>query len=222
MSDHLPLFASVALEIFSPRPKPSVIFVHEFFKRAIQSLQKYSVLVIEKLIIRQLMNVKREHNLRGSPVTNQHSEIGLLLHDVARLLVRRFEQEARNLGGLNGRQWQAIAFLSQCEGINQTQLADLLEIEPISLVRMLDRLAERGLIERRQNPNDRRTWLLFLKEAASPFLVAAKPLDDAAQSEALSGVFDEDRDRLLQALTLMKTNLTAARRAAVAEKVHHG
>lgn len=153
-------------------------------------------------------------------MTDQHSELGLLLHDVAHLLAKRFEQRARNLG-LTGRQWQAIAFLSRYEGINQTQLADLLEIEPITLVRMLDRLAERDLIERRQKPNDRRTWLLFLKEAAHPFLVAAKPLGDATRAEALTGVSDEDRDRLLQTLTLMKTNLTAARRASVVEKEAH-
>jgi MarR family transcriptional regulator for hemolysin len=146
-----------------------------------------------------------------------HPTLGFLLHDVARLLRKRFEQRARNLGFTRS-QWQAIAYLSKNEGIHQAGLAEMLEIEPITLVRILDKLAERGLIERRQHPTDRRTWLLFLKEAAHPLLAAMQPIGEATRAEAFSGVLDADRDQLLQTLTRMKTNLMAATRTPVAEK----
>jgi len=150
-------------------------------------------------------------------MTDQHPTLGYLLHEVARLLRKRFEQRARN-SGLTRSQWQAIAYLSKNEGIHQAGLAELLEIEPITLVRILDKLEGRGLIERRQHPTDRRTWLLFLKEAARPLLLNMQPLAEATRAEALSGVSEEDRDRLFQTLTRMKTNLMAASRASVAEK----
>jgi MarR family transcriptional regulator for hemolysin len=133
-------------------------------------------------------------------MTDQHPTLGYLLHEVARLLRKRFEQRARN-SGLTRSQWQVIAYLSKNEGIHQAGLAELLEIEPITLVRLLDKLEERGLIERRQHPTDRRTWLLFLKEAARPLLLDMQPLAEATRAEALSGVSEEDRDRLFQTLT---------------------
>ena len=87
--------------------------------------------------------------------------LGFLLHDVARLLRKRFEQRAKDLG-LTRSQWQTLAYLANNEGIHQSGLAEILEIEPITLVRILDKLAERGLIERRQHPTDRRIWLLYM------------------------------------------------------------
>ncbi len=146
-----------------------------------------------------------------------HPTLGFLLHDVARLLRKRFEQRAKDLGFTRS-QWQAIAYLSKNEGIHQAGLAELLEIEPITLVRILDKLAERGLIERRQHPTDRRTWLLFLKEAARPLLAAMQPIGEATRAEALEGVPEANRGQLLLTLTQMKTNLMAATRAPVAEK----
>jgi MarR family transcriptional regulator for hemolysin len=85
---------------------------------------------------------------------NNNPTLGFLLHDVARLLRKRFEQRAKS-HGLTRSQWQALAYLSKNEGIHQSGLAEILEIEPITLVRILDRLAERGLVERRPHPTDR-------------------------------------------------------------------
>jgi MarR family transcriptional regulator, transcriptional regulator for hemolysin len=154
-------------------------------------------------------------------MTDQHPTLGFLLHEVARLLRKRFEQRAGHLG-LTRSQWQAIAYLAKNEGINQAGLAEMLEIEPITLVRILDRLAERGLIERRQHPTDRRTWQLFLKEAARPLLVAMQPLGEATRAEALNGLSDGDRDRLFQTLTLMKSNLIAACNAPAEKEAYYG
>ena len=148
----------------------------------------------------------------GQPPT-----LGMLVHDVARLQRKRFGQRARNVG-LTSSQWQAIAHLSKNEGINQAGLAELLEVEPITLVRMLDRLAERGLIERRQHPTDRRTWLLFLTAAARPLIGALQEIGDATRAEALAGVCETQRAELARTLTQMKTNLAAACRAPAEDK----
>jgi MarR family transcriptional regulator for hemolysin len=143
--------------------------------------------------------------------------IGFLIHEVARLMRKRFEQNARNCG-LTRSQWQAIAYLSKHEGIHQAALADLLEIEPITLVRILDKLEDRGLIERRRHGTDRRIWLLFLKDAARPLLADMQPIAETTRAEALAGVSQENRDRLFDTLNLMKTNLMAANRAPIPEK----
>src|SRR5258708_35255444 len=81
--------------------------------------------------------------------------LGFLLHDVARLLRGRFEQNARG-SGLTRSQWQVLAYLAKNEGINQSGLADLLEIEPITLCRIVDKLQARGVGERPPGPSDRR------------------------------------------------------------------
>jgi MarR family transcriptional regulator, transcriptional regulator for hemolysin len=148
--------------------------------------------------------------------------IGFLLHDVARLLRRRFEQRAKGLG-LTRSQWQTLAYLANNEGIHQAGLADILEIEPITLVRILDKLAERGLIERRQHPTDRRIWLLYMRDEARPLLEDMRSIGDAARGEALAGVTGEDRDRLYDTLTLMKSNLVQACRLGAGDKEkNHG
>ena len=110
--------------------------------------------------------------------------LGFLLHDVARLLRKRFEQRARGLG-LTRAQWQVLLYLALHEGIHQGGLADLLEMEPITLVRILDKLEARGLIERRRHATDRRIWLLFLQEAARPLLKTLRGVGDATRGESL-------------------------------------
>jgi len=153
---------------------------------------------------------------------NATPTLGFLLHDVARLLRKRFEQRAKDMG-LTRSQWQTLAYLSNNEGIHQAGLAEILEIEPITLVRILDKLAERGLVERRQHPNDRRSWLLYMREEARPLLDTMRSLGDQTRKEALDGVSSEDHERLYQLLTLMKSNLVQACRAAVGDKeTNHG
>ncbi len=134
---------------------------------------------------------------------------GFLIHDVARLLRKRFEQHARGIG-LTRSQYQALAYLSRQEGVHQSGLAEMLEIEPITIGRILDKLEARGLIERRQDPKDRRVWLLYLTDAARPLLEVMRDLGQITRSEALDGVSEADRDALCAALALMKTNLIEA------------
>jgi MarR family transcriptional regulator for hemolysin len=148
--------------------------------------------------------------------------LGFLLHDVARLLRKRFEQRAKGIG-LTRSQWQTLAYLAANEGIQQSGLADILEIEPITLVRILDKLAERGLIERRQHPKDRRIWLLYMRDEALPLLDQMRRLGEETRSEALEGASPAEREALFQALSLMKTNLLQSCRPQAADnETKHG
>lgn len=138
--------------------------------------------------------------------------IGFLVHDVARLLRRRFEQNARDLG-LTRAQYKVLAHLALNEGIHQGALAEILDTEPITLTRILDRLERAGLIERMSHPSDRRLRLLRLTEAAHPLLDAIFTIGAHTQGEAMEGISDEERDRLRALLFRMKSNL-ASRLAA--------
>jgi MarR family transcriptional regulator, transcriptional regulator for hemolysin len=148
--------------------------------------------------------------------------IGFLLHDVARLMRKRFEQNARDLG-LTRSQCQVLAHLSRHEGIQQGSLAEILEVEPITLTRILDRLEEAGLVERGAHPTDRRIRLLRLTKRAHPMLSDIFAIGAITRSEALDGVAETERDRLFAILASMKANLL--RKAASANgdrRASHG
>jgi MarR family transcriptional regulator for hemolysin len=148
--------------------------------------------------------------------------LGFLLHDVARLLRKRFEQNARDLG-LTRAQWQVLAHLARNEGIHQGGLADILELEPISLGRILDRLQAAGLVERRPHAKDRRVWLLFLRPKAHPVLEKMRAIGAATRAEALAGVPEAEREQLIHILTAMKENLIAASANGTGERImRHG
>jgi DNA-binding MarR family transcriptional regulator len=135
--------------------------------------------------------------------------IGFVLHDVARLLRKRFEQRARSLG-LTRSQFQVLAHLAKREGIQQSALADALDIEPITLGRILDKLAAGGFIERRPHASDRRIWLLYLTPKARPVLDLMQEPAEKTRAEALKGVSEKDREQLLATLGRMKVNLIEA------------
>jgi DNA-binding MarR family transcriptional regulator len=138
-----------------------------------------------------------------------HRTLGFLVHDVARLLRKRFEQNARG-SGLTRSQWQVLAYLERNEGIHQGGLAELLEIEPITLGRIVDKLQTMGLVERLPHPSDRRIWLLRLTDTAKPKLAELKVLGDRTRGEALSDVSEADREQLLKLLATIKGNLASA------------
>jgi len=135
--------------------------------------------------------------------------LGFALHDSARLMRKRFEQRARHVG-LTRSQWQVLAMLSTHEGIHQKGLADLLELESITLVRLLDKMAERGLVERRRHPTDRRLSLLFLTEQAHPLLELMRDMGRTTRQEATRGFSAEEEQRLLQMMKRMRSNLIQA------------
>ena len=139
--------------------------------------------------------------------------IGILLHDVARLMRKRFEQRARP-AGLTRSQWQTLLLLSKNEGIHQRALAEIQEVEPITLMRLIDKLSERGLVERRKHETDRRIWMLYVTEPARRLLEGMHALGEETRNEALEGIQDADRVRLLELLETMKSNLSEGCRAA--------
>jgi MarR family transcriptional regulator for hemolysin len=161
--------------------------------------------------------------MNGTVVKPKAPALGFLLHDVARLLRRRFEQNARG-SGLTRSQWQVLAYLANNEGINQSGLADLLEIEPITLCRIVDKLQTLSLIERHRDPSDRRVWLLRLTPAARPKLSLLRRHGEVTRGEALIDVPEADTERLLKTLQTLKANLTDACASPVARQkgVDHG
>ncbi|MGE0422351.1 MAG: MarR family winged helix-turn-helix transcriptional regulator [Reyranellaceae bacterium] len=152
---------------------------------------------------------------------NQTPTLGFLLHDVARLLRKRFEQNARG-SGLTRSQWQVLAYLERNQGIHQSGLADLLDIEPITLTRIVDKLEALGLIERCPHPTDRRVRLLRLAPAAHDKLVQMHKLGEMTRAEALAGLPEADRRQLLASLQILKTNLADACETPTTKRVSHG
>lgn len=138
----------------------------------------------------------------------EHTSIGLLLIDTGRVLRKRFEQNVRGTG-LTRAQWQVLKQIYQKEGINQGALAELLEVEPITVGRLVDRLEKSGLIERRPHPSDRRAWALYLLPAAHPLLDTLKVLVGETIGELLQGMSDAEIDETMRLLNRMKDNLIA-------------
>lgn len=138
----------------------------------------------------------------------EHSAIGLMLIDTARVLRKRFEQNCRGTG-LTRAQWQVLKEIYVKEGISQGALAELLEVEPITVGRLIDRLEQSGLIERRPHPTDRRAWSLYLLPAAHPLLETLKGIAAQTRAELLQDMSDAEVDEALRLLAKMKDNLTA-------------
>jgi len=133
---------------------------------------------------------------------------GFLVQDVARLLKRHFERRARQTGPpITRRQAAVLIHISRREGVSQAEIAALLDIEPISLVRMLDKLCEEGLVERHAHPTDRRVRTLWLTEAARPVVGRILRINQEVRAEALAGLSPEARDALIDTLVLVKDNL---------------
>ncbi|MCS3904353.1 DNA-binding MarR family transcriptional regulator [Methylohalomonas lacus] len=135
-----------------------------------------------------------------------NQNFGCLLHDTARLLRRDFNRRAQKLG-LTQTQWQALCVLSRNEGINQATLAELLEVQPITLGRLVDRLEATGWVERRAHPTDRRATTLYLTAKAEPILLDMGKLAEETRELALQDVSDAECNQIMQVLERIKANL---------------
>jgi DNA-binding MarR family transcriptional regulator len=136
--------------------------------------------------------------------------IGALLHDVARLIRRRFERRARHTGlAITRQQARALLSIARTEGVSQAAIATLLDIEPIALVRLLDRLHEEGLVERRLHPTDRRVRTLWLTPLGWTMVDRILAINAQIRDEACAGLSPAAREALLRALDHMKANLLA-------------
>jgi MarR family transcriptional regulator for hemolysin len=131
-----------------------------------------------------------------------------LLVDVTRLLRKHFDRRAAPLG-LTRAQWRALKLVHRHGGISQSALAELLEMEPIPVGRVIDRLQQAGFVERRADPNDRRRWCLYVEEKAQLVIDDMEKIAVALRDEAVQGVEEEDFYTLLKVLEHMKQNLVA-------------
>jgi MarR family transcriptional regulator for hemolysin len=136
-------------------------------------------------------------------------EMAFKIMDVARLLKTFADQRAR-FYGMTRAQWAVLVRLDLSEGLKQSELAELLDLQPITLTRLLDRLAHNGLIERRADPNDRRANRLFLTPAARPLLERLSDVGTDMMKTVLDGVDAKAIERMLRELETMLENLRGA------------
>jgi MarR family transcriptional regulator for hemolysin len=132
-----------------------------------------------------------------------------LVSDLARLLKTYVDQQARRYG-MTRAQWQVLSRLERSEGLKQSEIAEMLDLQPITLTRLVDRLCENGLIERRADPNDRRAKRLYLTEEARPLMDRLAVLGEEVMSEVLAGLDDNDVTQMLTKLGRAKENLREA------------
>ena len=130
----------------------------------------------------------------------------LFIHDIARLMRKRFDKRARSLG-LTRAQWLALAVLRRHPGINQAELADRLEVEPMTIARLVDRLEEAGWVERRADSKDRRSNRIYLTERVKSIVGQIRELAIQNRREALSGISVEEHDILVNILRKIKINV---------------
>ncbi len=143
----------------------------------------------------------------------EQESLGFLLTDnlrlTRRIAARYFEQYNMTLA-----QARALLGVFRWQGIRQVDLADFMEIQPISLARLLDQLADSGLIERRPDPKDRRAFQLYLTPAAAPMVKLINDASREFQAKALAGFTEEQKEGLLSGLNKLRENLTALSRNA--------
>lgn len=132
--------------------------------------------------------------------------IGFLIHEVARMLRDDFHERV-SCEGVTQAQWRALVHLCRNEGCRQHVLAESLEIRPITLSRLVDRLVEVDLVVRRPDPEDRRATLLYLTKAAQPLLSMFTEKAIQTRQRALVGVSDGEAELLVSVLQRMKSNL---------------
>jgi DNA-binding MarR family transcriptional regulator len=132
--------------------------------------------------------------------------IGAVVADVARLMRRSFDARARSIG-VTRAQWGVLSALRHNEGINQGGLADILEVEPITLCRMVDRLQDAALIERRRNLSDRRAWRLYLSDKGHERIDELRPLSEEVLAQAMDGISEDEQACLKRTLEKIRLNL---------------
>jgi DNA-binding MarR family transcriptional regulator len=149
------------------------------------------------------------------PSTSSHARLrrtlGFLLQDTSRLMRRRFIQRARETGlPLNRSEVSLLRHVKHEQGINQATLASYMDIEPVTVLRLIDRLEAEGLVERRPDPSDRRVWTVWLTEAAGPMLERIKAITLSVRKEALGGFSAQQAEALIESLVAVRENLIEA------------
>jgi DNA-binding MarR family transcriptional regulator len=130
---------------------------------------------------------------------NKNGSLSLLLHDVSRRVARAFDKQMEPLG-LTRSQWGVIIYVASEPGIAQTGLADKLEIGRMAVTGLVDRMESKGLVERRDDPKDRRIKRIFLSESARAIVPKMQQSGDLVGSGVFRGLSIEDRNHLIKCL----------------------
>jgi DNA-binding MarR family transcriptional regulator len=141
---------------------------------------------------------------------NQSAENSLfyVLHDATRQIRKHFDRRATRLQ-LTRAQWRALKATGRQEGLSQSELADILDMEAIPVGRVIDRLEKTGFVERRADPADRRRWRLYLTPKAHAVVEEMEVIAGELRDDALRGIPRADLDALMRTLKQMKENLAA-------------
>ena len=130
----------------------------------------------------------------------------LQIGETAHALRRAFDRRAAVLG-VTRAQWRVLVKLSRHPNLRQVELADLLDVEPITLCRIVDRLEDSGMVERRRDPADRRAWRLALTPKSEPLVEKLRALADELSREAFSGIAPAEIETMQRALAQVRANL---------------
>jgi MarR family transcriptional regulator for hemolysin len=128
--------------------------------------------------------------------------------ETAHALRREFDRRAAPLG-VTRAQWRTLAWIGRQPGMRQVELADHLDVEPITLCRIVDRLEEAGLVERRRDPDDRRAWRLHLTDKAEPLMHDLRAIAHSLTESAFAGASDADCEAVRTFLANVRDNLAA-------------
>jgi DNA-binding MarR family transcriptional regulator len=148
-------------------------------------------------------------SLRAEQRESADRNFGFLLHDVARLMRTTYDRKMRQLG-LTRSQWWVMTHLYFNEGISQTELSSILDIERATLGRLLDRLEAKGWLERRPHPNDRRIKRVYLTGEVELLMQTMRAMAADVRAQALAGVSAQEQEQLLGLLAKVKGNMLAA------------
>ena len=136
--------------------------------------------------------------------------------EFTRLARREFDRSAAAVG-VTRAQWMVLSRLSRLgDGLRQVDLAEGLDVEPITLCRMIDRLEDAGLVERRRDEQDRRAWRIHLTPKALPIIEELRALGDDLHGQALAGISPEECEQFLGLLARLRNNIE--KRSATARK----
>jgi len=139
---------------------------------------------------------------------NDKTAFGFLVNDVTRMMRKLFDRRAVRFE-LTRAQWRALKRISYSEGLRQADLADQLEMEPIAIGRVIDRLENAGFVERRADPTDRRAWRLHLTARAHAVVDDMETISTELFRDAQKGISAADMKAVVATLTHMKQNLIA-------------
>ncbi|MDB5685819.1 MAG: transcriptional regulator, MarR family [Rhizorhabdus sp.] len=142
-----------------------------------------------------------------------------LVHDIGRAARYRFDARTRNIG-ITRPQWRMLLVLARLDGPSQSEVAELLEVERITLCRMVDRLAEAGLVERRADPTDRRIWRLHLTEKSRPLVEQLSGIAAELEHDMLAVLKPEERRTLIDLLVRVRGGMRICEEEADTEKTN--